>query len=99
MGELRPFNRTLRDAVHHYVSWLKSEVVKNTSPLIKDCLAQYSEQREREFARGDLAKRSLVETRHFCRRLTAAVGHLRLAEFDAAAVTTFLDSLPVAPRT
>lgn len=99
IGELRPFNRTLRDAVHHYVSWLKSEEQKHTSPLIKDCLAQYLAAREQEAARGDLSQRSVRETKHFVNRLSAAVGHLRLVELDAAAVTTFLDSLPVTART
>lgn len=96
---LRPFDRSIRDAAHHYAAWLKTEAIKNTSPLVRDCLTQYFESRERECARGDLSKRSLIETRHFVRRLTAAVGELRLAELGAPTIATFLDSLPVTART
>ena len=96
---LRPWDRTIRDATEHYVGFLKAEAIKSQSPLIRDCVQQFLTSRERDVERGELAKRTLTETRHFTKHLMAAVGGLRIAEFDVDVVTTFLDSFPVSART
>jgi integrase len=67
--------------------------------LIRDCVAEFLVARGRDVDRGDLAKRTLVETRHFTKHLVAAVGGQRIVQFDVDAVTTFLDSFPVSART
>jgi integrase len=92
---LQPFGRTLRDAAEHYVAHLKAEQIKSQSPLIRDCVAQFLTSRQRDVERGELASRSLVETRYRLNHLIAAAGDRRIVEFDADAVTTFLDSFRV----
>ena len=61
---LQPWNRTIRDATEYYVAFLKAEAIKSQSPLIRDCVAQFLIARELDVKRGELAKRTFVETRH-----------------------------------
>jgi integrase len=96
---LRPFGKTIRDATAHYIEWLNAEAVRLRSPFIRECAVQFMEARHRDVARGDLARRSLVEFRHFCAHMTAALGGRRIAEFDTEVAQNFLDSFPVAART
>ena len=96
---LAPWNRTIRDAAVHYVAWLKADAARSKSPLVRECVARFLDSRQLEVERGDLAPRSLVEFRHCCAHLVAAVGDLRIVELDAEAVRTYLDSFPVAART
>jgi len=96
---MQPFGKTLRQATEHYVAFLKAEAIKSQLPLIRDCIAQFLISRERDVERGELARRTFVETRHFTRHVVSAVGDLRIADFDVEAATTFLDSFPVSART
>jgi integrase len=94
---LRPFGKTIHDAALHYVVHLKA--TNGNSPSVRECAVRFLESRQAEVDRGELAKRSLTELRQCMNHLKAALGDASIAHFDTDAVTTFLDSFPVAPRT
>jgi integrase len=96
---LRPFGKTLREATDHYVAWLKEQAQRKESPLVSEVVAQYLDQRKRDFERGDLAELSFFEIRHRARRLAADLGGLRITELDGPKVKTYVDSFPVSART
>ena len=96
---LHPFDKTIRDATGHYINWLSAEAIKSRSLLVRECTAQFLEARQMDVARGDLARRSLIEFRHFCAHLTAAFSESRIADLDTEAAQKFLDSFPVSART
>jgi len=80
---LRPFRKTIWDATEFYVTHLEAEATKERSLLLRDCAAEFIAARQRDFDRGELAKRSWFEIKQRMRHLVAAIGDRRISECDA----------------
>jgi integrase len=96
---LAPWNCTIRDAAVHYVAHLKAEAIRSKSPLIRECVEYYIAARQEDVQRGDLAERSLSEAGYCVKQLASVVGELRIINFDADRLKTYIDSFPVSART
>lgn len=96
---LLPHGKTLRDATAHYLAYLKAEISRSSSPLVSECIAAFLTARKADLARGDIAKRTLDETRARMNRLSTMIGGMRITDLDADAVTSYVQSMPVAART
>jgi integrase len=96
---LAPWHRSIRDAALHYVAHLKADALRSNSPLIRDCVEQYLAARKRDVERNELSKRSFVETQYAVKQLASVVVDVRICDFDAEQLKTYIDSFPVAART
>lgn len=99
LEKLRPFGKSLREAVDHFVTWLKDEQAKQESLLVSECLFQYQIARQADHDRKELAHRSLQEIKQWVKRLTVAFGSRHIAEVTPDAVETYLNSFPGSART
>ncbi len=99
LEQLRPYRKTLREAVDHYVSWLKVEEAKKNSLLLSECLDQWIAARRADRDRGEFAPLSFTGLYDQARRFKVALGGLHISEMNADVVKTYLDSIPHSART
>jgi integrase len=97
--ELRPWGKTIDDAIKYYVGFLKLQAEQCKSPLVRECVTQFIVSRQREVERNELAARSFTELRLCVNQMVVVLGDLHIVEFDAERVRTYVDSFPLAPRT
>lgn len=99
MEKLRPFEKTLRDAVVHYVAWLATDEARRKSFLVSECVDQYIVAREADLNRGEISKLSFYEIRERTKKVGEAIGGLHIAAVTSDTVKTYLDSIPFSAQT
>jgi integrase len=90
---------TLVDAAQAYVKAAHAALEAASSPLVKDALAVYLEQKRAQLANGTLSSLSLTDLKSKTRHLTVELGEHRLTEITPGIMEEFLASLALAPRT
>jgi len=96
---LKPLEKTLRDAVDHYVRWFTAEKKRQESLMMSECVEQYIAARRADLDRGELSKLSFQEIRDRAKKLSEAMGGLHVATVTPDTVKTYLDSIPFSART
>jgi integrase len=85
---LKPFGKTLRDAVEHFVEHLRT---KSCNLSVQKFAEQYVQSKEAKLARGDLKKCHVVDIQNRLNKFTAKFGDVQLGQVDFKAVEPWLD--------
>ena len=96
--QLRPYGKGLRDAVQFYLAHLETQQTQQGAMMMAEALAQYGEARQQDADRGDLAEASRREIAFVIKRVSSALGHLRLAEVKTDTLESFLNGLQLSAR-
>ncbi|MGI8431527.1 MAG: site-specific integrase, partial [Chthoniobacterales bacterium] len=95
---LAPLGHTIRDATAHFIRHLQAERQRSTVPTIRDAGVEYILARQHDHERGDIAKRTIDSLRQAVTQLIAAVGDLRISDFDSDQLRTYLNALRVSAK-
>jgi integrase len=95
-GRLRPWGKTIADAVDHYVAVLEKQ--REGAPAVEECLKAWIRHKEEEFDAGHLAETTLAELRSKSKLIQRRFRGRAITEIDESAVEEFLARLPHAAR-
>lgn len=91
--KLSPYGKSLREAVDHYVAWLKEGERKSKSLMVEECVAQYLSQREKDFHSGIIAERTFHSLRRVVAAFRSACGGFHILEVNRRKVEEYLDRI------
>lgn len=89
---------SIRDATTHFLAHLQAERQRATVPTIREAGTEYVLARKIDHERGDIAKRTNDSLRQAVTQLIAAVGDMRISDFGADELRTYLNALHVSAK-
>ena len=98
IDKLRPFNRTLKEAVEHYIGWLGEQAKENLIPYITSLVDRW-EREKLESKINPLAKRTQTELKSYANWLRYNLGKQKPSQVNRVAIVKLLDGLNTANRT
>lgn len=98
-SRLRPYGRTIQDAINHYIEWLEEQARKENSRTVSSCLDLWLDEKRAERDKAIIATTTFYELESRGKIIRSALGSRRIVEMDEDTVKTFLDSLPYQRRT
>ena len=94
MEKLRPFGKTITDAVNFYVTHLQTESKLEVSRTLEACLQDFVAEKMRLAERGDLRAISIQTTRSRAKRLAESLGPIPIQAIGSKHLSEFLANLP-----
>ena len=95
---LRPYGKTIRHAVDHYVRFLEEEESKSQTLTVEECVKRYLVAKCREYERGLISPHTFSDLRSKCGFLAKHFQDKRVGEITRRDVREFLDGLPLSQR-
>jgi hypothetical protein len=89
---LRPHGITLREAVNHYLAWMKDENHRNAGRSVKECIADYLAVREMHLKTGELSPITIREIRYRMKQFKAAWDEKPIMAITRAMVKEYFDN-------
>jgi integrase len=96
---LKPFGKSLWDAVEYYVKHMDDEKRRLNSLTMAETLRKYIEVRQLDAERNEITKASFREIATVCGKLSTDLGHLNLMDIKADTIQTYLDNKSASART
>ena len=94
LEKLRPFQKTLTEAVNFYVKHLHTESKLAVSKTLAACLEDFVSEKERLVERGDLRARSLTNIKSRAKKLAESLGSIPIQGIGSKQLSDFLTNLP-----
>jgi integrase len=94
LEKLRPFGKTITDAVNFYVTHLQTESKLEVSRTLEACLQDFVAEKVRLAERGDLRAISIQTTKSRAKRLAESLGSIPIQGIGSKHLSEFLANLP-----
>lgn len=89
---LKPHGVSLRQAVDHYLAYLKDENHRNSSRRVRECIDDYLALREMQRKTGELADHTIREIRTRMKQFKAAWGEMPIMAITRPVVKEYFDN-------
>jgi integrase len=94
LEKLRPFGKTITEAVSFYVAHLQTESKLDVSRTLEACLQDFVAEKVRLAERGDLRAISIQTTKSRAKRLSESLGSMPIQGIGSKHLSEFLANLP-----
>ncbi|NBU73295.1 MAG: hypothetical protein EBS53_17955, partial [Bacteroidetes bacterium] len=94
LEKLRPFGKTITEAVSFYITHLQTESKLEVSRTLEACLQDFVAEKVRLAERGDLRAISIQTTRSRAKRLAESIGSMHIQGIGSKHLSEFLANLP-----
>jgi len=94
LEKLRPFGKTITEAVSFYVTHLQTESKLEVSRTLEVCLQDFVAEKVRLAERGDLRAISIQTTKSRAKRLAESLGSIPIQAIGSKHLSEFLANLP-----
>jgi integrase len=93
---LRPYGRTVKEAVEHFIAYLKQEAKIAHAATMPDGLKEWLGTYEQKYRNRKCSPRTLAEISSFAGRISQSFADMRVPEVDDNIVREFLESYRIA---
>lgn len=98
LAKLKPFGKTLRDAVDHYVAFLEAEAKARETPTVAAAIREWVEDNRRRVRDGVRRERTVQTIAGMARKFETAFGERRIASISSEDVQRWIDALAYKDR-